>query len=94
MPASSRPSSYHDVVDAPLLRITERDRRAARAMAVLFQMLRDQGAAIEPLRALSRFSLFAGLPRHDEEPDPEHLDRAAWNQRCAGLLDHVASLLP
>jgi len=60
----------------------------------LFQMLRDQGAAIEPFTPLSRFTLFAVLRRYDEEPDQEDLDRAAWNQLCADLLDHVASLLP
>lgn len=60
----------------------------------LFQMLRDQGAAIEPFTPLSRFTLFAVLRRYEEEPDLEHLDRAAWNQLCADLLAHVASLLP
>lgn len=62
---------------AAFLRIAHRDLRTARAMAVLFQMLRDQGAVIEPFSALSRFTLFAVLRRHDEEQDPEHLDRAA-----------------
>lgn len=81
MTASSRPSSYHDVVDEPLLRITERDRRASRARAVLFQLLRDHGAAIEPFKALSRFTLFAALRRSEEAQDQEE-------------LDHVASLLP
>lgn len=63
-------------------------------LRLLFQMLRDQGADIEPFRALSRFTLFAVLRRYDEEPDLEHLDRVTWNQRCAELLDHVGSLLP
>ena len=93
MAAACRPSSYHDVVDEPLLRITQRDLWTARARAILFPML-DQGAAIEPLRALSRFTLFAALRRYDESPDQEELDRAAWNQRRARLRDHVASLLP
>jgi hypothetical protein len=57
-------------------------------------MLRDQGSAIEPFTPLSRFTLFAVLRRYDEEPDLEQLDRAAWNQLCADLLAHVASLLP
>jgi HEPN domain-containing protein len=43
----------------------------------LFQMLRDQGAAIEPFTPLSRFTLFAVLRCYDEKPDQEHLDRAA-----------------
>ena len=63
-------------------------------LRLLFQMLRDQGAVIEPFMALSRFTLFAVLRRYDEEPDQEQLDRAAWNHLCAELLDHVASLLP
>jgi hypothetical protein len=61
---------------------------------VLFQSLWDQGAAIEPFKALSRFTLFAALRRSDESPDQEELDRAAWNQTRAELIDHVASLLP
>jgi len=63
-------------------------------LRLLFQMLRDQGSDIEPFRTLSRFTLFAVLRRYDEEPDIEDLDRAAWNQLCADLLEHVASLIP
>lgn len=63
-------------------------------LRLLFQMLRDQGADIEPFRTLSRFTLFAVLRRYDEEPDVEDLDRAAWKQLCADLLEHVASLIP
>jgi hypothetical protein len=63
-------------------------------LRLLFQMLRDQGAAVEPFVGLSRFTLFAVVWRYDEEPDVEHLDRTAWNQLCADLLDHVGSLLP
>ena len=66
----------------------------AHNLRLLFQMLRDQGAVIEPFMALSRFTLFTVLRRYDEEPDQEQLDRAAWNHLCADLLDHVASLLP
>lgn len=63
-------------------------------LRLLFQMLRDQGAAIDPYIGLSRFTLFAVLRRYDEEPEQVNLDRAAWNQLCADLIDHVASLLP
>jgi hypothetical protein len=62
-------------------------------LRLLFQMLRDQGAAIEPYIGLSRFTLFAVLRRYDEEPEQVNLDRPLWTQRCADLLDHVASLL-
>jgi hypothetical protein len=57
-------------------------------------MLRDQDAPIDPFISLSRFTEFAVLRRYDEEPDLEHLDRAAWNQLCTDLLAHVASLIP
>jgi len=63
-------------------------------LRLLFQILRDQGADIEPLRALSRFTLFAVLRCYDEEPDLEHLERDTWTQHCAELLDHVGSLVP
>jgi hypothetical protein len=63
-------------------------------LRLLFQMLRDQGAAVQPFVGLSRFSLFAVVWRYDEEPEVEGLDRAVWNQLCADLLAHVASLIP
>ncbi|HHG2223789.1 MULTISPECIES: HEPN domain-containing protein [unclassified Synechococcus] len=63
-------------------------------LRLLFQMLRDQGAAVEPFLGLSRFTLFAVVWRYDEEPELEHLDRAAWNQLCADLHAHVAALIP
>ena len=69
-------------------------RRFSHNLRLLFQMLRDQGAAVEPFVGLSRFTLFAVVWRYDEEPDVENLDRAVWNQLCADLLDHVGSLLP
>jgi HEPN domain-containing protein len=63
-------------------------------LRLLFQMLRDLGAPIDPFIRLSRFTEFAVLRRYDEEPDLEQLDRAAWNQLCADLLTHVAALIP
>jgi hypothetical protein len=51
-------------------------------------------APIDPFIRLSRFTEFAVLRRYDEEPDLEHLNRAAWNQLCTDLLAHVASLIP
>ena len=62
-------------------------------LRLLFQMLRDQGAAMEPYIGLSRFTLFAVLRRYDEEPEQVNLDRPLWTQLCADLPDHVASLL-
>lgn len=52
------------------------------------------GAAVEPFVGLSRFTLFAVVWRHDEEPDVEQLDRTYWNRLCAELLHHAGSLLP
>jgi len=63
-------------------------------LRLLFQMLLDQGAAVEPFVGLSRFTLYAVVWRYDEDPDLENLDRAVWNQLCADLLNHVGSLLP
>ena len=63
-------------------------------LRLLFQMLCDQGAAVEPFVGLSRFTLYAVVWRYDEEPDMEHLDRTVWNQLCADLLKHVTSLIP
>jgi hypothetical protein len=63
-------------------------------LRLLFQMLLDQGAAVEPFVGLSRFTLYAVVWRYDEDPDLENLDRAVWNQLCADLLKHVGSLLP
>jgi HEPN domain-containing protein len=63
-------------------------------LRLLFQMLQDQGATIDPYIGLSRFTLFAVLRRYDEEPEQVNLDRPLWNQLCADLLEHVASLLP
>ena len=48
----------------------------------------------EPFVDLSRFTLYAVVWRYDEEPDVEHHDRTVWNQLCADLHSHVASLLP
>ena len=53
-----------------------------------------RGAPVEPFVGLSRFTLFAVVWRYDEEPELEHLDRAAWNQLCVDLLAHVAALIP
>jgi HEPN domain-containing protein len=60
-------------------------------LRLLFQMLGDSGADIEPFRALSRFTLFAVLRRYDEEPDVEDLDRDTWSQRCAEWLRRRAA---
>ncbi|MFS6819253.1 HEPN domain-containing protein [Synechococcus lacustris] len=61
-------------------------------LRLLFLMLRDQDAAVEPFLGLSRFTLFAVVWRYDEDPELEHLNRTAWNQLCTELLAHVDEL--
>ena len=63
-----------------MLRIAQRDLKAARAML-------DGDAFEEPTWGNSRL-------RYEDDQEPLNLDRAAWNQLCADLLDHVGSLLP
>lgn len=63
-------------------------------LRLLFQMLQDQGATIDPYIGLSRFTLFTVLRRYDEEPEQVNLNRPLWNQLCADLIEHVASLIP
>jgi hypothetical protein len=50
----------------------------------------------DPTRFLSleNFTPFGSRLRYDEVAEPESLDRVLWNQLCADLLAHVASLLP
>ena len=91
MTALARSSSYHYVVDEPLLSTIAAEIQTAIEKT---QMLRDQGAVVEPFLGLSRFTLFAVLWRYDEEPEQEDLDRAAWNQLGADLLEQVASRIP
>ncbi|WP_411875811.1 nucleotidyltransferase domain-containing protein [Vulcanococcus limneticus] len=85
MAASSRSSSYHYVVDEPLLRtITAEIQAAIPGAEVLLFGSRARGTA----RPDSDLDLLVTVP------DALNLDRAAWNQLCAELLEHVASRLP
>jgi HEPN domain-containing protein len=52
-------------------------------LRLLFQMLRDQGAAVEPFVGLSRFTLFAVLWRYDEEVDRGCLRPSSGHCRLA-----------
>jgi hypothetical protein len=40
------------------------------------------------------FTAFATRLRYEEDDATMDLDRLSWNNRCADLLGHVASLIP
>ncbi|MEB3324661.1 MAG: HEPN domain-containing protein [Cyanobacteriota bacterium] len=63
-------------------------------LRLMYQRRLDRCVAVQPFVDLSRFTFFAVLRRYDEEPEPQHLNRPAWNQLCADLLAHVASQIP
>lgn len=62
-------------------------------LVLLFQLLADHGAVIDPFQELSRFSLYAVQLRYDEEPDDLGLDRDLWATKASSLLRHVESLV-
>lgn len=86
--------SIEKALKAWMLVLTPEQPPFSHNLRLLFQMLRDQGAAVDPFVGLSRFTLFAVVWRYDEESDVEHLDRTIWNTLCADLFAHVASLIP
>jgi HEPN domain-containing protein len=63
-------------------------------LALLDQLIIDCGGDPTRFLSLENFTPFGSRLRYEEEAEPDNLDRAAWNQLCADLLDHVASLLP
>lgn len=63
-------------------------------LSLLDQLIIDFGGDPTRFQSLENFAPFGLLLRYDDEPDSLNLDRAAWNQLCAELLDHVGSLLP
>ncbi len=62
-------------------------------LLLLCGLISDLGGDPSPFQQLVNFNPFGTRLRYDEE-ESLGLDRALWNQRCADLLDHVASLLP
>ena len=62
-------------------------------LLLLCGLIRDLGGDPSPFQQLVNFNPFGTRLRYDED-ESLGLDRALWNQRCADLLDHVASLLP
>lgn len=63
-------------------------------LSLLGQLIIDCGGDPTRFQSLENFTPFGSRLRYDDEPDALSLDRAAWNQLCADLLDHVGSLLP
>lgn len=62
-------------------------------LLLLCGLISDLGGDPSPFQQLMNFSPFGTRLRYDEA-EPLGLERALWNQRCADLLAHVASLLP
>jgi hypothetical protein len=93
---------------ARMLRIAHRDLKTASSMldtdlfdeaswdfhSLLGQLIIDCGGDPTPFQSLENFTPFGSKLRYDDEPDSLNLDRAAWNQLCADLLAHMASLIP
>jgi HEPN domain-containing protein len=63
-------------------------------LALLNRLIGDFGGDPSAFQPLQRFSPFGARLRYDDEPESLNLDRATWNQLCADLLEHVASLIP
>ncbi len=72
----------------------EQDYPRTHDLSLLGQLLIDCGGDPTRFESLENFTPFGLRLRDDDEPEALNLDRAAWNQHCAELLDHVASLLP
>ena len=63
-------------------------------LSLLDQLIFDFGGDTTRFQSLENFTPFGSVLRYDDEPDFLNLDRAVWNQLCADLLAHVASLIP
>jgi HEPN domain-containing protein len=62
-------------------------------LALLCALISDLGGDPSPFQQLVYFNPFGTRLRYDED-EPMGLERSLWNQRCADLIDHVASLIP
>jgi HEPN domain-containing protein len=63
-------------------------------LALLDQLIIDCGGDPTRFLSLENFTPFGSRLRYEEEAEPDNLDRVLWNQLCADLLAHVASLIP
>jgi HEPN domain-containing protein len=66
---------------------------ATHDLARLLLLLEQSGVDITDLLSLRAFSTFAVQCRYDDEPEELSLDRAAWCNRAAALIDQVQALL-
>ena len=63
-------------------------------LALLCRLVMDFGGDPSPYLSLENFTPFGARLRYEDEQEPLNLNRDAWNQLCAELLAHVASLIP
>ena len=63
-------------------------------LSLLCRLVRDFGGDPGRYQTLENFTPFGARFRYEDDQEPLNLDRAVWNQLCADLLDHVASLIP
>ena len=66
---------------------------ATHDLARLLLLLEQSGVDTTDLLSLRAFSTFAVQCRYDDEPEELSLDRAAWCNRAAALIDQVEALL-
>ncbi len=62
-------------------------------LALLFRLVMDLGGDPSPYQTLENFTAFGARLRYEDVEEPLNLDRDAWNQLCADLLAHLASLI-
>jgi hypothetical protein len=104
MAGSFMPSDRHREA-ARILRIAHRDFKAWIAaleheyprthdLALLCRLVMDFGGDPSPYLSLENFTPFGARLRYEDEQEPLNLNRDAWNQLCAELLAHGASLIP
>jgi hypothetical protein len=63
-------------------------------LALLCRLIFDFGGNPTSYQPLVNFTAFATRLRYEEDDATMDLDRLSWNNRCADLLGHVASLIP
>jgi len=62
-------------------------------LTLLLQLLQDCGLDVTEFLPLETYTDFAVQLRYDEDPGPQHLDRAVCNAEVAALINHVEELI-
>ena len=62
-------------------------------LTLLLQLLQDCGLDVTAFLPLETYTDFAVQLRYDEDPGPQHLDRAVCNAEVAALINHVEELI-